>query len=52
MSYGAPEPYDLALLGGFDTICNDPRKSSNYICAITPKKTSQFEIFSKFFYKV
>jgi hypothetical protein len=30
-------PYDRALLGGSDTICNDPEKNASHICAITPK---------------
>jgi len=37
MSYGASVPHDLALLGGSNTICNDPGKSVSHICANTPK---------------
>jgi hypothetical protein len=37
MSSSTPVPYDLALLGDSNTICNDPGKSVSHICAITPK---------------
>jgi hypothetical protein len=29
--------HGLTLLGGFNTICNDPRKNASSICAISLK---------------
>jgi hypothetical protein len=34
-SWGAPVPHGLALLGGSDTIYNNPEESANHIWAIT-----------------
>jgi len=31
MSHSTPVPHGLALLGGSDTICNDPDKNISYI---------------------
>ena len=31
-------------LAGFDTICNDPRKSTNHICVILQKDWSQLKL--------
>jgi hypothetical protein len=35
--------HDMALLSGSNTICNDPKKSANYNCAITTKELVNLE---------
>jgi hypothetical protein len=42
MSCGAPVPHGHTLLGGSNTIYNDPKKSASHICA---KRTTQFGVF-------
>jgi len=44
-SCSTPVPHDMALLGGSDTICNDPEKSANHICAITLKWLVNLKLF-------
>jgi hypothetical protein len=43
-SCNAPVPHDLLLLGGLDSIYNDPRKSASHICGITPKRQVNLDL--------